>query len=81
MVKNEFKTHCDPHKGRHVNLIVSIELADEDVLKEQVEAMVENYNSYYGYVDYNDLRDDVMAMIKDHLKVHVEPEKIDNEEN
>ena len=72
-MKNEFKTHCDPHKGRHVNVQVIVELLNEDVIQRQLEEMVENYNSYYGYADYNDLVDDIRAMVKDNFKVHVEP--------
>ena len=80
-MKNEFKTECKKHEGRNVNVKVIIELQDEDKLKQRVEEMVENYNAYYGYVDYNDLHDDIIAMIKDHLKVHCEAVKVDNEEN
>lgn len=72
-MKNEFKTQCDPHKGRHVNVQVTVELINQDVIQRQLEQMVENYNSYYGYVDYNDLVDDIRAMIKDNFKVHIEP--------
>lgn len=78
-MQERFETHQDRHKGRHVNLKVTIDLKDYDVLKAQVESMVENYNSYYGYVDYNDLCDDIRAMVKDSLKVYIEA--LDEEDN